>query len=419
MAWAGLLLALALSAFFSGTEVAFVAADRIRCEIAQRSGQRRKRLAYGFVQRPERFIFTTLVGNNVANVLFSAIAALLLQPSLSPGSIILVSSVVLLVVGEVVPKTLMRERAQRAVHKLAYPLRVFEVVFWPVNLALQRLVLGLVGPRAAEARTTYALFSRKDLAVLFRESFAAGAIAEHQRDIVSRLLRLTARPVKAIMVPRVDMVALPLTSTLRQAQRLFRQSGYSRLPVYEGTLDNIKGVVHVRDLLSGPTSLQAVVRQVLFVPETASCYRLLLEFRRSATAVAVVLDEYGGTAGMVTLEDVLEELFGEIEDEHDESRPLWRPLPEGGVWAEGRASVEELNAALGWKLPHGPFATVAGVVLAGTGRIPRRGERVQLGGYEFEVVRATKRRVLSLKVRPVEERRGRLKGKPGGKSEAE
>lgn len=399
MSWAGLVLALALSAFFSGTEVAFVAADRIRCEIAQRGGQRGARLAYRFVQHPERFIFTTLVGNNLATVVFSALAALLLQPRLSPGSIILVSSVVLLIVGEILPKTVMRERAQRAVRKLAYPLRVFELLLWPVNSALQRVVLLLVGARGADARAAYALFSRKDLTVLLRQSFAAGTIAEHERDMISRLLHLTARPVKAIMVPRVDIVALPLTSSLHQAQRLFRQSGYSRLPVYEGTLDNIKGVVHVRDLLSGPKSLAALVRQVIFVPETTSCYRLLLEFRRAGIGVGVVLDEYGGTAGMVTLEDVLEELFGEIEDEYDEARQMWRLLPEGGVWADGRASVEELNAAMGWKLPHGPFSTVAGLVLAHTGRIPKRGEVLTIRAYQFQVLKATRKRIVSLKVR--------------------
>ncbi len=399
MSWAGLVLALALSVFFSGTEVAFVAADRMRCEIAQRSGQRGARLAYAFVHRPERFIFTTLVGNNLATVLFSALAVLLLQPRLSPGTIILVSSAVLLVVGEIVPKTVMRERAQRAVRRLAYPLRVCELVLWPVNFVLQRVVLLLVGSKGANARTAYALFSRKDLTVLLRQSFAAGTIAEHERDMISRLLHLTARPVRAIMVPRVDMVALPLTSSLHQAQRLFRQSGYSRLPVYQGTLDNIKGIGHGRALLSGPRSLAAIVRPVIFVPETTSCYRLLLEFRRAGMGVGVVLDEYGGTAGMVTLEDVLEELFGEIEDEHDESRQMWRLLPEGGVWAEGRTSIEELNAAMGWKLPHGPFSTVAGLVLARTGRIPKRGETVRVGAYELEVVRATRKRVLSVKVR--------------------
>ncbi|MBC7188285.1 MAG: HlyC/CorC family transporter [Calditrichaeota bacterium] len=397
MSLAGMFLALALSAFFSGTEVVFVAADRVRCEIARRTGKRGAGLAYGFVQNPERFIFTTLVGNNVATVLFSALAALLLQPHLPPGSIIVDSALVLLVAGEIVPKTVMRERAQRLVQPLAYPLRLFELVFWPVNSVLRWAVLKLAGPRAADARATYAVFSRKDLAILLRESFAAGTIARHERDLISRLLRLAARPVRNIMVPRVDMVALPLNSTLQQAQRVFRQSGYSRLPVYEKTLDDIKGVVYVRDLLGRPKSLAAIVRDVLFVPATTSCYRLLLEFRRAGAAVAVALDEYGGTAGMVTLEDVLEELFGEIEDEHDEEVTLWRPLPDGGIWVDARLGVEELNAAMRWKLPPGPYSTIAGFILWRLGRIPRRGEFVQVGPYQFQVLRATRKRILSLK----------------------
>jgi CBS domain containing-hemolysin-like protein len=394
---AGIFLALALSAFFSGTEVTFVAADRVRCEIARRTGKRGAHLAYGFVQNPERFVFTTLIGNNVATVGFSALAALLLQPHLSAGTIVLVSSMTLLLLGEIVPKTLLRERAQSAVLRLAYPLRFFELLFWPVNWALRWVVLRLTGPRTVDARAAYALFSRKDLTILLRESFAAGTIARHERDLISRLLRLAVRPVKNIMVPRVDMVALPLNSSLQQAQRVFRQSGYSRLPVYEKTLDDIKGVVHVRDLLGRPESLAAIVRNVLFVPATTSCYRLLLEFRRTSAAVAVALDEYGGTAGMVTLEDVLEELFGEIEDEHDEEVTRWRPLPDGGVWVDGRLSVEELNAAMGWKLPSGPYSTVAGLILARLGRIPRRGELVEVGKYQFQVLRATRKRILSLK----------------------
>ncbi|MDZ7385863.1 MAG: hemolysin family protein [candidate division KSB1 bacterium] len=404
MSIAGLFIALALSAFFSGAEAAFVAADRIRCEIALRTGKRGARLACGFVHNPERFIFTTLVGNNAATVVFSALAALLLEPHLSPGTIIVASAAILLLLGEIAPKTLFRERAQQAVRTVAYPLRVFELLLWPVNFLLQRAVLALVGPKAADARATYALFSRKDLAVLLRESFAAGTIAEHEGEMISRLLRLTTRPVRAIMVPRVDMVALPIEAGVEQAQRLFRQSGYSRLPVYQGTLDNIKGVVHVRDLLSRPASLASIVRQVIFVPEMSPCYRLLLEFRRAGVAVAVAVDEYGGTAGMVTLEDVLEELFGEIEDEHDEGQPLWRPLADGDLWVDGTLSVEELGDLLGWRFPRGQHRTVAGLIISHTGRIPHRGEVVEVGRFQFQVVRATRRRVLSLRVRRAEPR---------------
>ncbi len=402
MSIAGVFIALALSAFFSGSEVAFVAADRLRCEIALRTGKRGAHLACGFVHNPERFIFTTLVGNNIATVVFSALAALLLQPHLSPGAIIVASAAVLLLLGEIVPKTVLRERAQRAVRVVAYPLRFFELLFWPANYVLQRVVLALVGPKAADARATYALFSRKDLTVLVRQSFAAGTIAEHEREMISRLLRLTARPVRAIMVPRVDVVALPIEAGVEQARRLFKQSGYSRLPVYQGSLDNIKGVVHVRDLLSTPASLASIMRQVIFVPEMSSCYRLLLEFRRAGMAVAVAVDEYGGTAGMVTLEDVLEELFGEIEDEYDEGQPLWRPLSGGDLWVDGRLDVEELSHLLGWKFPRRPHRTVAGLVISRSGRIPRRGEVVEVGRYQFEVVRATRKRILSLRVHRVE-----------------
>lgn len=398
MSIAGLFIALALSAFFSGAEVAFVAADRIRCEIALRTAKGGARLAYGFVHNPERFIFTTLVGNNVATVVFSALAALLLEPYLSPGAIIVTSAAVLLLVGEIIPKTLFRERAQRAIRTVAYPLRFFELALWPLNFALQRAVLALVGPKAADARATYALFSRKDLAVLVRESFAAGKIAPHEREMISRLLRLTTRPVRAIMVPRVDVVALPIEAGMEQAQRLFRQSGYSRLPVYQGTLDNIKGVIYVRDLLGRPPSLANVVRQVIFVPELSSCYKLLLEFRRAGVAVAIAVDEYGGTAGLVTLEDVLEELFGEIGDEHDEDQPLWRALPGGDLWVDGRLSVEELGSLLGWKFPHGPHRTIAGLAISHTGRIPRRGDVIDIGPYRLQVLRATRKRIVSLKL---------------------
>ncbi len=396
---AGVIIFLVLSAFFSGSETAFVVASRLRVELKKRKGHRGASLAQRLLDNPEQFIVTTLVGNNIAVVVFSSLTAVLLAPLLPQGTIIVVSTSVLLLFGEILPKNLFRERASSLAPIVAYPLRAFELIFYPLNEALKSLVTFVLREKQSQRRESFASFSRKDFSVILRESVRAGSIDMDERDTITRLFRLVRRKVKTVMVPRTEIVAIPKTASVARARRIFLESGFSRLPVFDKDLDHIVGMIAVHDLFRFPESITEVLRQPFFVPETKTCFDLFLDLRKPDRHIALVLDEHGGISGLVSIEDLVEVIFGEIQDEHDSRLPYLKAHEDGSIVADGRVEVDALNAVLQDKIPLGDYATVAGWILFNTGKILRTGQTAQIGVYEVEIKKATRKRIERVKMR--------------------
>jgi CBS domain containing-hemolysin-like protein len=394
-----LVFGLILSAFCSGTETALVSTTLIEAEIWLKKKRKAARWVYYFLSHPDRYLITILVGNNIGIVLFSSVATHYLSPYIGYFLILVFNSFFLLLFGEILPKTLMLELARKAVRFLVLPLILLRWLFWPLYPFLyfiSRIVLKLAGERESGLQE---FLTKKDLEVLLREGANHGVVAPEERKIISRVFRFSNRKVREVLVPRTEMVCVPATASIAEVKKTIMKSGHSRLPVYGKNLDDIRGAVYAKDLLLRPKRLKDILRDVLFVPQGMLCSELLKQMRAKHQTIAIVVDEYGGTAGLVTIEDLVEELFGEISDEYDGRAVRIRRLADGSVLASARTEVHVLNDELEWELPLGAYETVGGMILSHIGRIPHEGEIVKIDGYEIEILRADRKRIRFVKIR--------------------
>lgn len=402
-----ILLMLALSAFFSGSEIAFVAANRLRVEVAARRGGRVGRLVSGFLEHPASFLTTTLVGNNVALVVYSTLIAFYLNPPLEHlwGHAIasetglavavlitqtIIAALIVLLVGEILPKSIMRELANQMVFALAIPLRVTYYLLLPLVKLAGWTATGLVRLLRADA-VTFSQFMRRDFEIIIQEGKETGEldIDEEGSALLSNVFALSTIRVKESMVPRTDVVAIEEGTSLEVLRQRFIETGHSKLPVYRENIDDIVGVAFAYDLFQQPASLEAMMHPAKFAPESKLSKDLLQDFLETGTSIAIVIDEYGGTAGLVTREDLLEELFGDIQDEFDTDDAVLRRVGDGVFVVSGRVHIDELAERFDVYLPEGEYETVAGYLLERLGSIPASKEEYTFDGYRFVVLQAT------------------------------
>jgi CBS domain containing-hemolysin-like protein len=405
-----IVLMLGLSAFFSGSEIAFVTANRLKTEVRARQSGWVGRIVQEFISDPGTFLTTTLVGNNIALIVYSTLMSVLLEAPLvglfegtlglaSAGGWVLltqtvVAALIVLVIGEVIPKSLLREPSGGVLFALAVPLKLTYYLFWFL-IKLAGWTSGLLVRLAGTPADTLQQFIRRDFELVIRESRATGAIDldEEESEILTNVFELRTLRVKDSMVPRTEVRAVEEGSSLAEVRDVFVETGFSRLPVYRENIDRITGVVLAHDLFHAPESLSAILRPVRVVPESKLAKDLLFDYLRTGTTLAVAVDEYGGTAGIVTLEDLLEELFGDIRDEHDPAAAPIRQLDERTYLLQGRVELENLCDATGITLPEGDYDTVAGYLLDRMGSVPDARESVDLDGYRFTVVEASANRI--------------------------
>ena len=410
--WGIVLVCLLASAFFSAAEIAFLAANRVRLRHLAEQGSRVARGYMEAFQHPERLLSTAMMGVTIAHVVSSAVATAALLPWLG-GQASLWATIILtptmLVFGEILPKALTQPRATGVALRTFDPLRGVTWLLAPVvgvaNL-LVRAILGGLGH--GDRRDPFV--SRADLRLLVeREPDGTTDVREEEREMIEGIFDLTETSVREVMVPLVDVVAVPEDASVDEAVQTIRESGHSRVPVYRERIDNVVGVVAALDILargaSGET-IRTLMRPAHYVPATKRVSDLLPEMQRRRIQLAIVVDEYGASQGIVTLGDAIEEIVGEIPDDREPPSQLVR-LPDGSYLVNGRTWIEELNEGLEWELPKKKeYETVAGLILDALGRIPRPGEQVTVGAYELAVVDADERRIHKVKVR--------ARGRPGG-----
>ncbi len=407
-----ILLMLVLSAFFSGSEIAFVTANRLRVEVVARRGGLVAGIVRDFLSNPATFLTTTLVGNNVCLVIYSTLMAFYLRPPLEQffGTTLglglgglhvvvlatqtFIAAILVLIFGEILPKSVMREISNRIIFVLALPLRVSYYVLLPmVKLAgwSASVLVRLIRADAA----SLSQFMRRDFEIIIQESRESGELDldEEESELLTNVFALGSIRVKESMVPRTDIVAVDENITLEDLRQRFIETGHSKLPAYRENIDNIVGIVFAYDLFQQPASVQQMMRPAKFVPESKLSKDLLQEFLGTTTSIAVVIDEYGGTAGLVTREDLLEELFGDIQDEFDTDDDIMRQVDEGTFVASGRVPLDELNERFGLTLPEGDYDTVAGYLLERLGVIPVPQEEHLIDGLRFVILQATANRI--------------------------
>jgi CBS domain containing-hemolysin-like protein len=298
-----------------------------------------------------------------------------------------------LFLGEIIPKYFAREIADRFLLLSAIPLRIVSFILFPFVKFMSWTSSLLIREVSTNEIGINSLFSRESIYSLVRESHEAGIVDQKESDIISKVLNLGDQRVYEAMRPRTEIVGIEIDQSVDEAISIFIDSGYSKLPVYEESVDNIKGVIYLYDIFDSPENIQSILRKILFVPETKKSFEMLNEFLQKQISIAVVVDEFGGTAGIVTMEDIIEELFGEIRDEYDVEENICRKVAETNYLISGKVEIDFINEKYNLKLPTGDYETIAGYIVTSIGRIPLQGENVKINQYNFLIARASNKNI--------------------------
>ncbi|MDO3389531.1 MULTISPECIES: hemolysin family protein [Bacteroides] len=410
-----LLITMAFSAFFSGMEIAFVSVDKLRFEMDKKAGVTSAILSY-FFRNPNDFISTMLVGNNIALVIYGIFMAQIIEGNLLAGVIsnhfavvliqTIISTLVILVTGEFLPKTLFKINPNLALRVCAMPLFVCYVVLFPVSKlasGLSSVFLYIFGVRInKEARAR--AFGKVDLDY-FVQSSIENAESEENLDaevkIFQNALDFSNIKIRDCIVPRTEVVAVDVSASLDELKSLFVESGISKIIVYDGSIDNVIGYIHSSEMFRNPADWRNNVKDVPIVPETMAAHKLMKLFMQQKKTIAVVVDEFGGTSGIVSLEDLVEEIFGDIEDEHDNTSYVCKQIGENEYVLSARLEIEKVNETFGLDLPESDdYLTVGGLILNSYQNFPKLHEVVTVDRYQFKIIKvtATKIELVRLKV---------------------
>ena len=401
-----------LSAFFSGMEIAFTSANRLRMEIDRKRGGVVGRIIERFASKPGEFITTMLVGNNIVLVIYSMFMAKLIHLlagrmgiAMAEEAVVvetLISTLLIIFLGEFTPKSLFKVRPNAFFRALILPVWLCYLILYPIArfaTALSFGILRLVGLEVKEEHNIKS-FGKIDLENLIDESAESEKVQATELKIFQNALDFSDLRVRDCMVPRVDVEAVEATISIEELTERFIETSFSRLFVWEDSIDNIVGYVTTKSLFRNPKSIKEILMPVRYVPETMVTERLMGEMIRSRQSVAVVIDEFGGTAGIISLEDVLEEIVGEIEDEHDEPELVEKVLKDKQWVLSCRLEVGYLNERYGLGLSEeGEYDTLAGYIIDHYGGIPAVGTIIESEGREIKILKSTSSRVELAKVR--------------------
>jgi CBS domain containing-hemolysin-like protein len=408
------LVSLLFSGLFSGTEMAFVTSDRVRMEIDVKRGGILARIINRFYANSEFFISTILVGNNIMLVIYGMGAAALIEPwleKLGLGQTLvllgqtLISTAVILITGEFVPKTVFGVNPNRSLKIVALPIYIFYIVLYPISLLatwLSRLLMKILGVKDTKPRLRVLSIGdlNEYLDSTIDELEEKKTEVEHEVKIFRNALDFSSTRLRDCMTPRNELVAVNIDSTDRdQLVKLFTESGRSKIIVYRENIDNITGYIHVRELFEPESDWHEHIRPVLYAPENLLANKMMRRMLQQKKSVAAIVDEFGGTAGLVTLEDLVEEIFGDIEDEHDRTGLTSRQLSDG-VWEfSGRCEIADINEQFHLDLPEDDaYQTIAGLILHETGTIPEEDSQVAIGPYRFDIIRKSATRLELIRV---------------------
>lgn len=408
------LVSLVLSALFSGVEMAYVTSDRVRVELDVTRGGFLSKIINRFYSDSELFISTILVGNNVMLVIYGMGAAELLEPVIArfiPNEFLillaqtLISTAVILLVGEFLPKTVFGINPNSSLKIFALPIFLFYIVLYPVSLLTTCISSGLmhlVGIKDEAKKLR--LISIGDLNDYLEESIddleEQKQTVENEVKIFRNALDFASAHVRDCMIPRNEIVAVDINDTTRdELAELFTRTGRSKIIVYRDDIDTIVGYIHVSELFDPEADWKEHIKPVLYTPENLLANVMMRRLLQQKRSIAIVIDEFGGTAGMLTLEDLMEEICGDIEDEHDKSQLIEREVEPGIYEFSGRCEINEINERFNLDIPEDDsYQTIAGYVLFTTGTIPDEGATVMVGEYRIDILRKSANRIELLRL---------------------
>ena len=398
-------LCIVVEGFHSGSEIAVYSADRIRLRSLAERGSRRAKEAMRFTENTERLLGTTLVGTNLGAVTAAIVITNAVFAAVGDHSeayelyAILIASPLTLIFAEILPKSLFQRHANRVVLWIAYPLAASSKIFYPIGWLTTRtvrLVMRLLRVSSGEREP---LVTREDLRLIVRRPRGQGAVSDIQRDeqrMVRRILEFRENRVENAMKPLVDIHAFAEEKTVAEALAAATGDVYSRYPIFRERITRIVGMVTVLDLVNAPNrtvSVAEIMRPIKYVPESARIEEVFAQMQKSGQHMAVAVDEYGGASGIITVEDVFEEIVGEIEDETDKSESPYRQVGDNDYVVRARTEIDRINELLDLEIPRGEYETLGGFLMHRLGRIPPPGTRLTHGRLTFIVTRATERSV--------------------------
>lgn len=401
-----LMLLLGLSAFFSSTETALFSLNKVRILHMAEEGNKKAQQIMKMLEEPNRLISTILIGNNIVNIGASAIAtslAISLWGNRGVGIATGIMTFLVLIFGEITPKSYAAQNAEKWSLRIIEITRILSIIFLPIIKVFDLItnyMLKLTGSTAKREP----FITEDELKLLVNVGQEEGLIAESERMMINSIFQFDDTLVKEIMTPRIDIISVEINEPLLNVVNIAIDAGHSRIPVFEESIDNIVGVIYAKDLLKGinknyhDMEIRKVMRPAYYIPENKKVRDLLAELRQAKVYIAIVIDEYGGTAGLVTIEDVIEEIVGEIQDEYDtEEEPIVN-LEDGSILADARADIYYINEALGIDLPDDEFETISGLVFNLLGHIPKEGEEISLGEIKIRVAKTEGRRIEKIRI---------------------
>ncbi|MBT9152902.1 MAG: Hemolysin C [Firmicutes bacterium] len=381
------------SAFFSSMETALMSLGKLRVRHLVEEGVKGARLVERLLSSPGRLLGTILIGNNLVNIAATAIGTVIAVDYFGEGLGVAIATfgmtVVILIFGEITPKTYGLHHSQRIALTWSPTLNILYLVFNPLARLLEKLshlLLGLIGAPVTPNAPT---FSEEELRTLVTVGQEEGILQAEEKDMITSIIEFGDTLVKNIMTPRTEIVRVSLRTSYEDLLEVVRRDGYSRVPVFDKGIDDIVGVLHVKDLIgAAKESFDAInyLRPPYFVPEFKKVSELLAEFKRKKVHLAIVVDEYGGTAGLITFEDLVEEILGEIADEHDEDEvPEYAYIDECTVELSGTIGIRVASEILGVELPEGEYDTIGGMLMFLMGTIPTIGDSVNVSGVALTI----------------------------------
>lgn len=414
-----ILILLVLSAMFSGSETALTAASRARIHHLVRQGDRRAQIVANLMEIRDHLIGAILLGNNLVNILASALATSVLINLFGDVGVVIATitmTLLILIFSEILPKTYALANSDRMALSVAPIIRMFVAVFFPLTRFLNIVVTQLLKVMGASTRPIQITTASEEIRSTIDLHAEQGEVIKHERDMLGSILDLTEVEVDEVMVHRRNLFTVNADDAMSDLLQQILSSPYTRIPVWRDDPDNIIGMLHVKDFMKAVHTnegqlqnldISSITSEPWFVPETISLRQQLNAFRRQRAHVALVVDEYGTLMGLVTLEDILEEIVGEISDEHDMPAPLVRALGDGSYIVDGDTTIRDLNRLFEWSLPDEEAATIAGLVIYNAQVIPEVGQVFAFFDFRFEILRRQRNQIISIRVTAPRKQQGK------------
>ncbi len=411
--WIVIFISLSFSAFFSGMEIAYISSNRLRLEIEKKEQNFTAALLSLFTKNEALYIATMLIGNNIALVVYGIFMGkqlehLIFKISDNEISVLLIqtliSTLIILVTAEFLPKSIFRNNANRALSIFALPVGLFIIIFYPIaqiTIAISNLLVKVFFKVKIQTSQA-AVFGKVDLNRFVEEvneELSENEEVENEIKIFQNALDFSNVKIRECLIPRTEIEAIEVNQTIDELKKKFIETGYSRILIYEDNIDNIIGYIHQSELFKNPQNIRDHISPLIIAPETMSAKKLLDKFIREHKSIALVVDEFGGTSGIVSLEDVMEEIFGEIEDEHDTQDLIEKVIENNTFLFSGRLEIDYINEKYDIEIPESDeYETLAGYVVLTLGRIPEQGEKIEIGNFQIEIKQANSNKIELLEI---------------------